>query len=347
MAQHTARKEFLLVLAFYAFMALAYFSALVVDTGIWRHYWAVFFNHLFKALLTLPIWWFFFKKVAHLAIWQKGLLHLITMPLFTYVWVISYYAFCDAIGFHRLQGSREVWDYYITVLFYCIQFGIFHLYAYAKAWRAQQILAEQLAKLNAQSELSALKAQLNPHFLYNVFNTINAAIPTTAKHARNMVTELSDLFRYQLKASREELVPLAEELDFVSKYLDLEKERFGERLRYRIDCEMAVSKMVIPPLIIQPLVENAIKHGIAPLIEGGKVHVSVVEKENQLEVSVQDTGAGATGKSMSDLLQQGVGLSNTHERLKKMYGKGLQVVTDEIEGFTVRFQLPNQIDLHA
>ena len=218
--------------------------------------------------------------------------------------------------------------------------GIFHLYDYYKKLQQQQLIATQLEKLTLQSELSALKAQINPHFLYNVFNTINAAIPTTAKHAREMINKLSDLFRYQLKASKEELTTIQEELEFVEKYLDLEKERFGERLLFEIVIEEALLIEKIPPMLIQPIIENAVKHGISPLIEGGKIFLHINKRNELFEIVISDTGKGIEDQRKSDLLKRGIGLSNTDERLQKMYGKGLQLADNKPSGLTVKFTVP-------
>lgn len=321
-------------------MGILYYAALVIDIGIRTQHWAVLLNYSLKALLTIPIWWLFFKQLDHISIWKKGLLHLVAIPLFTYIWIVIYYALCDRLGIFRFRGSREVWDFYLTTSFYCIQFGIFHLYVYSKQLKAQELLAAELSKLNMQSELSALKAQLNPHFLYNVFNTINAAIPTTAKNARNMVNELSDLFRYQLKASREELVPVREEIEFVRKYLDLEKERFSERLHYEINVDSETQEELIPPIIIQPIVENAIKHGLSSLIEGGIIKIGVHRYKSMLQFSICDTGRGIGSKGKEELLDKGVGLSNTNERLLKMYGTSLKLTNNKPRGLCVGFSIP-------
>ena len=322
-------------------MSVLYYATVSIEQGRLISHWAVLLNYGLKALFTLPLLWLFFKKLASHSLWRRGLLHLVTMPLFTYAWVVVYYAICDRLGFFRLSGSSVVWDYYLAVLFYCILFGAFHLYAYSNQLKAQELLSAELSKLNAESELSALKAQLNPHFLYNVFNTINAAIPTTAKNARNMVTELSDLFRYQLKASRNNLIPLQEELEFVRKYLELEKERFAERLQYTITMDSGIEESLIPPIIIQPLVENAIKHGISPLIEGGHIKISVKLQVNSLHCSVCDTGKGTNGRVKEELLAKGVGLSNTNERLLKMYGEGLELKENKLGGLCVYFSIPS------
>lgn len=321
-------------------MAIGYYIALVIDTGLdGNQLWAATLNHLLKGLVTLLFWWLFFRGIAAFSIWKKILIHLLALPLFTIIWVFFYYQICDYLGIYRLQRSRIVWDYYLTALFYIIQFGNFHLYAYYKGFQQQQLLAAQLGELTLQSELSALKAQLNPHFLYNVFNTINAAIPSQAKPARDMVNKLSDLFRYQLKASQEDLVILKEELDFVKKYLELEKERFGDRLSFTIEVEEEALSDKIPPMIFQPIIENAVKHGLSSLVEGGQIILQIRKKTDHLAITISDTGVGIDENEKDDLLKRGVGLSNTHERLKKMYGKGLALHSNHPTGLVVQFSL--------
>jgi len=321
-------------------MGVFYQTVLVIDTGSSLNPFGMIINYVLKALLTLPLLWLFFKKLASHSIWKKGWLHFIAMPIFTFIWIKIYYLLCDHFGLFRLQGQREIWDVYLTVLFYAIQFGIFHVYAYSRELRVQELLSAELKRLNAESELSALKAQLNPHFLYNVFNTINSAIPTTAKSARNMVNELSDLFRYQLKASREELVPLKEEIEFVRKYLDLEKERFAERLKYEINVDEEITEELIPPVILQPIVENAIKHGLSSLIEGGVIKIAVHRHNGMLQFSICDTGKGIGSKSKEELLKKGVGLSNTNERLLKTYNTSLDLTNNIPQGLCVNFSIP-------
>lgn len=332
--------EVVLLVSFYLFMMINYFLVLAIDTGIIRVYRVVMLDYLFKALLSLPIWWLFFRYLVNRPLWVKVITHLAALPTFCFLWTVVYYAVCDYFGFIHLQGVKIAWDLYHTALFYVVQFIGFHLYDYYTKHKQQELFALELRELALQSELTALKAQLNPHFLYNVFNTINAAIPTQAEKTRNMVAKLSDLFRYQLKASKEELVTLKEELDFVTKYLDLEKERFGERLQYHLEISDDTLQHTIPPILIQPLVENSIKHGISPLIDGGKITLSIRTTADQLTVSVTDTGVGLQNGSEESALKKGVGLSNTHERLMKMYNSGLQLIHKKPSGLEVRFSIP-------
>jgi len=333
------RKGLLLIAAVYVFLAVGYVIAIAVDTGIIPNPWTITLNHALKAFLTIPLWLLFFRRLDGLSLWKKGIIHLITLPLFAWIWVQSYYALCDFFDLFYLKGNRQIWDYYLTGLFYTIQFGIFHIFDYYSKMQSKDLLIAQQNQLRLQSELTALKAQLNPHFLYNVFNTINASVPSGAEKTRNMIAKLSDLFRYQLKASKKELVSVKEEIDFVTKYLDLEKERFGERLNYHIDIEKEIYSCSIPPLIIQPIVENAVKHGISPLISGGEISISIKKKNNLLLVSIRDTGVGLDEQSNDKLLNNGVGLSNTHERLKRMYGNGIELTANNPNGLIVDFSL--------
>jgi len=201
-------------------------------------------------------------------------------------------------------------------------------------------LAAELRQIALQSELSALKAQINPHFLYNVFNTISASVPAAQEKTRIMIAQLSDLFRYQLKASKVEQVKVAEEIAFINKYLELERARFGERMTYEIEANEDVQGEKIPPLLIQPLIENAIKHGISPMVEGGRVHISICKKDSRLEVTVKDSGKGIQGRNLAELLGEGIGLSNTHQRLLRRYGEGLLLEKNQPSGLSVYFSIP-------
>ena len=185
--------------------------------------------------------------------------------------------------------------------------------------------------------MSALKAQLNPHFLYNVFNTINASVPPDMENTREMIASLSDLFRYQLKASIEDLVPLKDEIEFIRKYLELEKLRFDSRLQFEIIVPYEIESVSIPPMILQPLVENAVKHGLSPLIEGGKVKVEVKKSNNILHFSVSDSGIGI--KCFDGIFEKGIGLGNTQQRLNKMYHSKLTLTQNHPRGLIVSFSL--------
>ena len=178
---------------------------------------------------------------------------------------------------------------------------------------------------------------MNPHFLYNVFNTINASVPSKQEKTRQLIATLADLFRYQLKASKKELVPLSDEIEFVNKYLELEKARFEERLEIAINVPEELNQEMVPPMLLQPLVENSVKHGISNSVEGGTISVTIFKDEDKLKFEIADTGKGV--KDKKSLFGKGIGLSNTQLRLQKMYQSQLELLDNEPHGLKIRFSL--------
>jgi len=301
----------------------------------------IYIDYALKGIMTLPFWWITFRwlRKQHLAL--RVALHFLMAPLFAYIWREAYYYICDLANYYHLRGAGAVWDIYIPILFYLIQFSLFHVYEYYLRLLEEERHAQQLREAALQSELTALKAQLNPHFLYNTFNTINASVPAHQESTRELVANLADLFRYQLRASKEDLVPLRDEFDFVQKYLALEKARFGDRLQLDVHIPSTTQLCEVPPMILQPLVENAIKHGIAPLIEGGKVSLWAALRGDNLELNVTDTGQGMDPSQLQS--SRGIGLANTRKRLRLQYGVDLQVKQHHPRGTHIHFAIPMQI----
>ncbi len=288
-------------------------------------------------VFTVPIWWLVFKRFAHLSIFVKLSINLVMLPLFVVCTQQVYYYLSELWGFGHLVGTGRVWDLYIPTLFYLIQFGFFHAYEYFKENQRKLILEGELRQVALKSELAAIKAQLNPHFLYNVFNTINASVPPEQEQTRQMIGQLSDLFRYQLRATQTELVPLEEELSFVQKYLELEKARFEERLKITIDVAPELRQEQVPPMLLQPIVENSVKHGLASLIEGGTITIQIKKVADKLRFEISDTGVGVKDKKA--IFDKGVGLTNTKLRLHKMYQTHLEVYDNEPRGLKIAFSI--------
>ena len=288
-------------------------------------------------LFTIPIWWLLFWKLKGKSIWLRLSMHLVLLPCFVFLSKYVYYSVSESIGWVHLRGSSQVWDIYIPSLFYQIQFAIFHVYEYHRENQKKLLLEGELKQAALKSELAAIKAQLNPHFLYNVFNTINASVPPEQEKTRKLIASLSDLFRYQLKASKEELVSLNEELEFVKKYLELEKERFKERLHVDIKVSNDLLREKIPPMILQPLVENSVKHGLSSLIEGGSICIYIFKEDGKLKFEISDTGIGIANKQ--SVFGKGVGLTNTKLRLQKMYQTQLELLDNAPKGLVVKFAI--------
>jgi two-component system, LytTR family, sensor kinase len=342
------RGQLAAVLGLYVVAMLCYNVALTISQLEWsKEPFGVYFLHqlprvaleyVTKLLFAIPIWYLLFRWLRTWPLTRRIGLHLLLLPVYVLTWQTATYAGMDAIGVGHMGGNGAIWDTFITGLVYCVQFGLFHAYDYYAGMRRQQLREVELRELALNSELSALKAQINPHFLYNTFNTISASVPPEQEHTREMLAQLADLFRYQLRASRTDRVTVADELDFIRKYLDLEKARFGDRLHVHYAIDPDVLDALMPPMLLQPLVENAVKHGIAPLIEGGSITLSISRKDDLLSFSITDTGKGLNGHRHR--LFEGVGLNNTRLRIEKSVGRELRITDNQPQGVIVSFELP-------
>jgi LytS/YehU family sensor histidine kinase len=208
--------------------------------------------------------------------------------------------------------------------------------------RYQRNLEEQeVRKLAAEAELRALRAQINPHFLFNALTTVGYLIQTAPERALTTLMRLSGLLRSVLKPG-DELVSVGEELDLIEAYLDIERARFEERLRVHIDVPWDLRQIRIPALILQPLVENAVKHGISQSMSGGEIRINVRLESDSLLVSIKDTGVGTTGAKVERGKKRGLGLSNVEQRLKRYGPKtaSLNVRTAPGLGTTVEVSIP-------
>lgn len=294
-------------------------------------------DYTLKFLITIPLWYFYFRVIGNWSILSKISWHFCTIIVFVFGWQQTFYFITEALGRGHLRGSSQVWDIYIPALFYILQFCVFHAFEYYSAFQKQKEIELKLVKANLQSELTAIKAQLNPHFLYNVFNSISASVPPEMEETREMIATLADMFRYILRASKEDFVLLKEEIDFIEKYLSLEKNRFGERLTSEIIIDSDVLNAKIPPMILQPLVENSIKHGLSSLIEGGKISIIVSRNKGKIRFEISDTGVGVIDKK--GIFNQGIGLTNTQLRLEKIYHSALEITDNQPKGLKIAFEI--------
>ena len=330
------------VFVFYLFFAFQYWLALWYTTSgnfnIWRE--ALIDYFFLKAALTLPLWWFYFIRLKAKPISYKASLHLVTGALWVFIWFHTYRFIQDLRGGGYLRGDGIWWDVYIPGLFYCVQFAIFHVYDFYLQTEKQKKKEKELMHAAHQSEMNALKAQIQPHFLFNTLNSISASVPPNLEHTREMIAQLADTFRYGLRATQEELVPLKDELKFVQDCLNLEKERFGDRMQVVYEVEEALLHQKIPPMLLQPLIENAVKHGIAKSVEGGTITVSITSANNKMQFAVKDTGAGLQDKEPAAMLQSGIGLSNTQKRLYYLFGASITILPNKPNGAIVGFSIP-------
>jgi LytS/YehU family sensor histidine kinase len=214
--------------------------------------------------------------------------------------------------------------------------GVGHAIVYGRRIRERD---EQLAR----AELHALKMQLHPHFLFNTLNTFNTYVRVDQSVAQRMISRLSDLLRGALESERVQEVTLEQELESVRAYVDIEQVRLDDRLRVDWLIGPDTLQASVPHLILQPLVENAIRHGVAPRLEGGKVDIIAARANGMLRLEVHDDGVGARGHAAQ--AGGGHGLSNTRNRLKQLYGEQQTMITStpETGGFTVELTIPYRV----
>jgi sensor histidine kinase YesM len=236
------------------------------------------------------------------------------------------------------------------LLYALIYFAILALhrgYVAQRNLRAREREAAELALKTSRLEtsltrahLESLRMQLNPHFLFNTLNTVSVlAMKGERQRVVRMLTMLSDLLRLALDQA-EPQVPLREELEFLDRYLEIEQVRFGERLILRRDIDPAALDAEVPSLLLQPLVENAIRHGIARRPGAGRIDLTVRRTAGRLVITVADTGRGFTAEALRG--QHGIGLANTRARLEQLYGDRQSLVLENAEegGGIVRITLP-------
>ena len=221
----------------------------------------------------------------------------------------------------------------------------------------RQLREQEIGKLATEAELRALRAQINPHFLFNALTTIGYLIQTAPPRALETLMRLTSLLRAVLR-SEGEFTTLGRELEVIEAYLDIELARFEHRLAVTIEVPFALRGIRVPPLVLQPLVENAVKHGIAPQRHGGAVTVRASLEAGQAEtgrlvLTVYDTGAGASAAALERGRTSGVGLQNVERRLVGQYGKAASLSIRSVpgQGTTVEVRLPIQlkdfIETHA
>ncbi len=219
------------------------------------------------------------------------------------------------------------------------------LIGYHQYWRRVLFLQHrerELVELAATAQLAALRAQINPHFLFNSLNSIAQLIRTDPDRAEACVERLAEMFRYVLRHREEDFVPLADELEMARAYLDIEHARFGDRLRLETHIDSPSLHQLIPSLVLQPLVENAVKHGLSRKRGGGTVRIDAALTDGCLELSIGDDGLGMPAAALERVYERGIGLRNLRDRLERLYGPAHlpEITSAPGSGTRVRLRLP-------
>ena len=254
------------------------------------------------------------------------------------VFFLMILAFSRAFGL--ALGELTVVDVVESVInfavIFCLWSFIYFGFKYFQNYKQSEINGLKYLAASRESELNNLKAQLNPHFIFNCMNSIRALIDENPSNAKMAVTRLSNILRYTLQMEKAREIPLRNEIDLVKDFLELEKTRYEERLCYFFNVEPETLSLMIPPFIIQSQVENAIKHGISKLPGPGTVNVDVGTRDNFLIIKVSNTGT-MNGENTST----GVGLINSAQRLKLLYGdKSSMFISGKHDLVVVEINIP-------
>jgi two-component system LytT family sensor kinase len=259
--------------------------------------------------------------------WPRKIIRHLFFSAVTSLVLIGVYVFVtNSIALHGARKpfglafrSLFIIEFHVSLLTYWAIVGIDHAFAYYRKYRERELVATQLEARLAQAELQVLKMQLHPHFLFNTLNAISALMHRDVEAADKMVARLSDLLRSTLENVGVQEVSLKQELEMLERYLEIEQTRFQDRLTVQMRIEPETLDARVPNLILQPLVENAIQHGIAPRSSAGRIEIRAARENGTLKLDIEDNGRGMPEGFVPNF-KKGVGLANTRARLEQLYG---------------------------
>lgn len=311
--------------------------------------WNTFF--LFEALCIFVLLIFAWTHLlSRFQGWIQITGHVAGIVLFYFIMGTLSYYFNDYMeGFvffeHWQEHMMELlsWDAIRFHDQYIITVGVYYVISYFQGKQKEEKEKSELALKNKEMQISLLKSQINPHFLFNTLNSISTLVHSSKEKARKVITQLSDVFRYALDSHSGEMVTLSAEIAFIENYVLIQQVRFGDRLKFVKEIEPSCLNMKIPPMILQPLVENSVKYGIGPKKEGGIIYLTVRRSGRIVFFEVKDNGLGINAKKVMDGSSSGVGMANTDQRLKSYFGSqsGLRVRASD-RGYAVSFYVEDR-----
>ena len=303
-------------------------------------------------LISLPAWYSCrMAPIERTLIWRLLATHVVAAQILSLLWLGAGKLLAHALSFvPALQGiesrfaARTAIVYGAGCVFYLLAVSFHYVSLAQEATHELEARAMETSIQARDAELKALKAQINPHFLFNSLNSISALTSIDPARARDMCVLLGDFLRLTLGLGEKTSVRFSEELDLLQKYMAIEKVRFGERLNMHQEIQEESKDCLLPPMLLQPLLENAVKHGIASLPEGGEIRLDVQRQNGRLAILVENSWDPEAPPRRSG----GLGLKNVQQRLEARYGKDATLhVNTEGQRFQVRLSLPAESEEKA
>jgi len=343
-----------IVLGLWTLASLVYASHLY-----FYHVWENGNSHWFEAVIESLSDWYSWAALSFLILplaahfrFKRGQ---IIRALLVHIPASLFFSFLQ-VALHTAVDSFVLRDSFYVHQFYSYFIRTFHfgllvywviviIQSAVDYYRDQEVAAARLQTQLAEAQLQALKMQIQPHFLFNTLHAISSLLSHDPKGADHMLSQLAELLRLSLSSDQYQEVSLKKELEFLNKYLDIEKVRFQDRLTVIMSIDSDTLQAQIPNLILQPLVENSIRHGISERRGAGQVEIRASRKNGMLDLQVIDTGRGVS--EGSDRIQEGIGLKNTRARLETLYGSRyrLELGPKSSEGgFQVTVSIPFHTD---
>ncbi|HEX8197667.1 MAG TPA: histidine kinase [Pyrinomonadaceae bacterium] len=318
---------------------------------LWRH---VFLSQaiIYSWAILSPLIIFFAKRFrfSKRNWWRLLPAHFVAAVVFLLLHTIIHLTFVKIVNPGWFAANGDFWAatlrltigrWQVDLPTYCFLLSCFYVVDYYRNFQAEQLKSSELKAALATSQLNALKMQIHPHFLFNTLNAISALVNDSPKIATQTIAQLSDLLRMSLKSDAAQEISLKQELDFLGKYVQIQQTLLQDRLGVEWKIAPETLDAAIPNMILQPLVENAINHGISPVESGGCIVIAAAKENENLKLSISDNGQGLPSKAEL-LFQKGIGLYNTRERLKHLYGGKQEFMISEIStgGVLVQLEIP-------
>lgn len=300
---------------------------------------------LFYAFVCLAVWYpARALPLERTGAWPLIATHFLAAVVLSSVWLVVFRMWAgtlDAIfatdGDTRIVESRTAVFFVVGALLYLLAVAFHYLLIWIEHARRVEKQEMEVRVLAREAELKMLKAQLDPHFLFNALNSISSLCGSNPSSARTLTTLLAEYLRKSLRIGSAESITLSEELELVSSYLAIERIRFGPRLELEQNVDESVRGYRVPPLLLQPLVENAVTHGIGQLIEGGAVRLAATRSGERVRISIENR----CDPDRPSRAGTGIGLANTRQRVATFYGDSARVeIVDEPDRFRVSLSLP-------